>query len=109
MTGVELAVAAALDVAAGDPRWLPHPVKGMGAVIAWVDDRIRRLCRVSRPSRLRGCLALGTDRGVCRGHLGDCAGDGDRASAPGRWSALDWRIRRWRGRDLVRPRPGGAP
>lgn len=60
MTGVELAVAAALDVAAGDPRWLPHPVKGMGAVIAWVDDRVRRLCRSEQALQIAGgCLALG--------------------------------------------------
>ncbi|ULA58143.1 MAG: Cobalamin biosynthesis protein CobD [Nitrospira sp.] len=60
MTGVELAVAAALDVAAGDPRWLPHPVKGMGAVIAWVDGRVRRICQSEQALQIAGgCLAIG--------------------------------------------------
>lgn len=59
MTGVELALATALDVAAGDPRWLPHPVKGMGAIIAWVDHRIRDLCRSEQALQIAGtCLAL---------------------------------------------------
>lgn len=60
MTGVELAFAAVLDVAAGDPRWLPHPVKGMGAVITWVDHRIRTICQSEQALQIAGvCLALG--------------------------------------------------
>ena len=60
MTGVELAFAAVLDVAAGDPRWLPHPVKGMGAVITWVDHRIRTICLSEQALQIAGvCLALG--------------------------------------------------
>jgi len=39
MTGGELVLAAALDVVAGDPRCLPHPVRGMGVVISWFDDQ----------------------------------------------------------------------
>ncbi len=65
MTGAELALAAMLDVAAGDPRWLPHPVKGMGAVIAWVDHRVRDLCRSEQALRMAGiCLALGLPAAV---------------------------------------------
>ena len=65
MTAAELALAAMLDVAAGDPRWLPHPVKGMGAVIAWVDHRVRDLCRSEQALRLAGiCLALGLPAAV---------------------------------------------
>lgn len=60
MTGVDLLLAALLDVAAGDPRWLPHPVKGMGAIIGWIDHRIRTLCRSEQALQLAGvCLALG--------------------------------------------------
>ncbi|ULA68442.1 MAG: Cobalamin biosynthesis protein CobD [Nitrospira sp.] len=60
MTGVELAFAAVLDVAAGDPRWLPHPVKGIGAVITWVDHRIRTICQSEQALQIAGvCLALG--------------------------------------------------
>lgn len=65
MTGVELALAAVLDVAAGDPRWLPHPVKGMGAVIAWVDQRIRHFCRSDHMLQIAGIgLALGLPAAV---------------------------------------------
>ena len=60
MTGVELALAAVLDVAAGDPRWLPHPVRGMGAIIAWVDHHIRRFCHSDQALQIAGTvLALG--------------------------------------------------
>ncbi|KJE26656.1 cobalamin biosynthesis protein CobD [Geobacillus kaustophilus] len=34
-----LTVALLLDAAFGDPRWLPHPVRGMGKLIAWLDRR----------------------------------------------------------------------
>ena len=65
MTGVELLLAAVLDVAAGDPRWLPHPVKGMGAVIAWVDHRVRSLCQSSHALQIAGIvLALGLPAAV---------------------------------------------
>lgn len=32
-----VAVAALLDLLMGDPRWLPHPVVGIGRVIAWLE------------------------------------------------------------------------
>jgi adenosylcobinamide-phosphate synthase len=60
MTGGELLVAASLDVAAGDPRWFPHPVRGMGTVIRWCDEHIRKVS--SHPYVLRATgvvLALG--------------------------------------------------
>jgi adenosylcobinamide-phosphate synthase len=43
MTGGELLLAASLDAAAGDPRWFPHPVRGMGTVIGWCDKHIRKV------------------------------------------------------------------
>ncbi|GAB1723052.1 MAG: cobalamin biosynthesis protein CobD [Nitrospira sp. CR1.1] len=65
MTGVELALAAVLDAAAGDPRWLPHPVRGMGAVIAWVDHHVRAVCRSEQALQIAGsCLALGLPAAV---------------------------------------------
>ncbi len=65
MTGVELLLAAALDVVAGDPRWLPHPVRGMGLVIAWYDDRVRNFCRSDQSLQIAGaCLALGLPTAV---------------------------------------------
>lgn len=65
MTGVELSLAAVLDVGVGDPRWLPHPVRGMGAVIGWIDHRIRTVCRSEQALQIAGvCLALGLPASV---------------------------------------------
>ncbi|MBB6283270.1 adenosylcobinamide-phosphate synthase CbiB [Geobacillus subterraneus] len=36
---VALTLALFLDALFGDPRWLPHPVRGMGALIAYFDRR----------------------------------------------------------------------
>jgi len=36
-----------LDFIVGDPRWLPHPVVGMGNAISWFEPRFR--CWVSNP------------------------------------------------------------
>ncbi|MEZ4285907.1 MAG: cobalamin biosynthesis protein [Nitrospira sp.] len=65
MTGIDLALAAVLDVAVGDPRWFPHPVRGMGAVIGWIDHRIRTICRSEQTLQIAGvCLALGLPAAV---------------------------------------------
>lgn len=59
MTAVEMLLAVALDAAIGDPRALPHPVRAIGAVIAWSDRHVRRLCRSPWSLRLAGVgLAL---------------------------------------------------
>lgn len=60
MMGGELLAAAGLDAVAGDPRWFPHPVRGIGIVIGWCDNNIRKISR--HPSVLRAAgivLALG--------------------------------------------------
>ncbi len=60
MTENELVLAAGLDLIMGDPRWLPHPVRAMGLVIAWCDDHVREICRSPIALRLAGViLALG--------------------------------------------------
>ncbi|MFZ1505132.1 MAG: cobalamin biosynthesis protein, partial [Nitrospira sp.] len=60
MTGGELVLAAVLDVVAGDPRWMPHPVRGMGVVISWFDNQVRTVCRSDQSLQIAGaCLALG--------------------------------------------------
>lgn len=60
MTGGELLVAASLDAAAGDPRWFPHPVRGMGIVIGWCDEHIRKVSNHPYALRAAGlALALG--------------------------------------------------
>lgn len=53
-------MACLLDTALGDPRWLPHPVRFMGSVIAWCDDRIRPLLHRPAGQQAAGVvLALG--------------------------------------------------
>jgi len=60
MTGRELLLAACLDALVGDPRWLPHPVRGMGAVIVWCDAHVRGMCQSPVGLRLAGIgLAVG--------------------------------------------------
>lgn len=60
MTGSELLLASSVDALVGDPRWLPHPVRGMGRLIAWCDDHVRAICQSSMGLRLAGlCLAGG--------------------------------------------------
>ncbi|GKS64762.1 cobalamin biosynthesis protein CobD [Nitrospira sp.] len=57
MMGGELLAAATLDAVVGDPRWFPHPVRGMGIVIGWCDMHVRRMA--CHPTLLRGAgLAL---------------------------------------------------
>lgn len=52
-----LALACVLDAVAGDPAWLPHPVRLMGAAIAWGE---RRFNAAGTGSRSGGALlALG--------------------------------------------------
>ncbi len=41
--GFLLPAAFALDLLLGDPRWLPHPIRWMGAAIAWAEPRFRSL------------------------------------------------------------------
>ena len=60
MTGGELFIASVLDGICGDPRWLPHPVRMMGRCIAWLDHRVRMICRSGTSLRFAGiCLAGG--------------------------------------------------
>ena len=59
MTGPDLLLATALDAVAGDPHWLPHPVRWMGAIISWYDQRIRSLCKTDEALRMAGILLAG--------------------------------------------------
>jgi len=34
-----------LDLALGDPRWLPHPIRWIGRYIAFLDDKIRQFAK----------------------------------------------------------------
>jgi adenosylcobinamide-phosphate synthase len=42
-SALALALAVALDMMIGDPRWLPHPVRWMGRAIEALEPRFRRL------------------------------------------------------------------
>jgi adenosylcobinamide-phosphate synthase len=50
VTAAAFAAAAALDALAGDPRWFPHPVRGIGLAADFLDRFVRR--------NARGCAAL---------------------------------------------------
>lgn len=57
MTGSLIIVAAyILDRIIGDPRWIPHPVIGMGKLITSVERIIRRYARSARALRWAGLL-----------------------------------------------------
>ncbi|MFO0773777.1 MAG: adenosylcobinamide-phosphate synthase CbiB [Nitrospiraceae bacterium] len=51
-----LVLVAWLDALAGDPRWLPHPVRAIGATIAACEQTIRRTCRSPMALRLAGVV-----------------------------------------------------
>jgi adenosylcobinamide-phosphate synthase len=60
MTGSELLLAAGLDALFGDPRWFPHPVRGIGRLIAWCDHHVREWRWSSDALRAAGLtLAVG--------------------------------------------------
>jgi adenosylcobinamide-phosphate synthase len=60
MTPFDVLAACTLDATIGDPRALPHPVRGMGKLIASVERWVRSLCLRPRSLRVAGTvLALG--------------------------------------------------
>ncbi|MFB5674431.1 adenosylcobinamide-phosphate synthase CbiB [Paenibacillus terreus] len=65
MTGSLIIVAAyILDRIIGDPRWIPHPVIGMGKLITFVERIIRRYALSARALRWAGLLLPLTVVGV---------------------------------------------
>lgn len=53
-----------LDLAFGDPRWLPHPVRAMGSLAAALEARLRR---TALPLRFQGILAAASVIAVSSG------------------------------------------
>ncbi|MBF0329528.1 MAG: cobalamin biosynthesis protein CobD [Nitrospirae bacterium] len=51
---VELMLAFILDFLIGDPRWLPHPVRGMGSAIAALENILRRYARTAVSEKTAG-------------------------------------------------------
>ena len=47
-------IGAALDLILGDPRWLPHPIRGIGLLITSLERLLRKL----RHERLCGCVLV---------------------------------------------------
>jgi len=57
----QVAIAFGLDLLLGDPRWLPHPVKLIGRLAAWLEAPLRRLVPVARAAGILLIVAvLGT-------------------------------------------------
>jgi len=51
---VAIVIAVVLDYIIGDPRWLPHPVRGMGLLISFFEQRLNQ----GRNRKLKGILSL---------------------------------------------------
>ena len=55
MLGLQILAALCLDQILGDPRWLPHPVRGIGRLAQWTEPFAR--ARIRQP-KLAGILAV---------------------------------------------------
>lgn len=47
-----------LDLLLGDPRWLPHPIRAIGALIAALEKILRKIFPKNRSGQLAGGVAL---------------------------------------------------
>lgn len=47
-----------LDLLLGDPRWLPHPIRAIGALIAGLEKVLRKIFPKNRSGQLAGGVAL---------------------------------------------------
>lgn len=47
-------LACLLDLALGDPRWLPHPVRWMGRYITFLENKIRQFARTPKAEKVGG-------------------------------------------------------
>jgi adenosylcobinamide-phosphate synthase len=56
----QILMAVALDLLLGDPRWLPHPVCGIGRVALWFEALSRRLLGATRIAGLLAAIATYT-------------------------------------------------
>ncbi|MBN2406406.1 MAG: cobalamin biosynthesis protein CobD [Elusimicrobia bacterium] len=53
-----LASAFALDIAAGDPRWIPHPVRMMGRTVRMIEPRARKMIGNEKAAGIVFALAV---------------------------------------------------
>jgi adenosylcobinamide-phosphate synthase len=82
VTPLQLFAGVALDFAAGDPRWLPHPVAGIGR-LARGAEKIRRAAGI--PAPLAGALAWLTVMAVVCGTVAASL-----AFLPAPWIQIYW-------------------
>ena len=87
-----------MDLALGDPAWMPHPVVGMGKCIAALERGLRRAFPQNAPGR--ACGGRGAGGRAAAGHAGPCGGRARGCAAlRTRRCALRWRPcgagRRW--------------
>ncbi len=54
----QILIAVAVDLALGDPRWLPHPVRGIGRLAQWSETLARWLLGSTRVAGLMAALAV---------------------------------------------------
>ncbi|MDD5304849.1 MAG: adenosylcobinamide-phosphate synthase CbiB [Elusimicrobia bacterium] len=54
----QVILAFALDLLLGDPRWLPHPVKGIGRLALALESPLRRAIRNERAAGIAAVLAV---------------------------------------------------
>jgi adenosylcobinamide-phosphate synthase len=64
-TAAQLTIAAILDLIIGDPRWLPHPVQGIGLLVQGLENAIRRISE----GRLAGLVLVMIVVGVVSGFV----------------------------------------
>jgi adenosylcobinamide-phosphate synthase len=65
-SATEFIVGAAVDLVLGDPRWMPHPVRWMGAVIDWL-ERVCSSVFGLRHRRLAGVVLVTAALGISVG------------------------------------------
>lgn len=57
----QIIIAFALDLLIGDPRWLPHPVRGIGRWAMWLESPLRRnITNAKTAGIVAAVLAVGT-------------------------------------------------
>lgn len=62
-SAAELVAAAAADLVVGDPPWMPHPVRWIGRLIAWLEHWCVRLCG-ARHKRAAGMVLVAAAVGL---------------------------------------------
>ena len=54
-----IVLAYAADLIFGDPEWMPHPVRWIGRLISFTEEKLRRPADSGRMARLKGIALVG--------------------------------------------------